>query len=215
MKTIVVTGNDTGIGKTWVTGALARLLASWGKSVEIVKLVEAGVVDGESGDADRSATMAGADVAGVTLRQFRAAMAPVEAARAEGRTLCIDELVTAYRSLPFERDFRIVEGAGGIEVPLQDDGADIVDFAEAAGADALVIVVEDRLGAINQARLCWRRAALAAIDAGVWLNETGTNDAEVAASTRTSLSQLGIPLWAETKAGSIEAKLLMDSWIRE
>jgi dethiobiotin synthetase len=60
--------------------------------------------------------------------------------------------VAQVRRLPAV-DCRLIEGAGGLAVPLDEAGHDWADFARAIRADATLLVVEDRLGAINQGRL--------------------------------------------------------------
>ncbi|MFM8904445.1 MAG: hypothetical protein ACKOIB_04240, partial [Verrucomicrobiota bacterium] len=98
--------------------------------------------------------------------------------------------------------FRIIEGAGGVAVPLGADGSDWSDFAAAVRPGLVVIVVPDRLGAISQARTAyaylrrrWRGAA------GVWLNAARRPSAAVAASNREGLRAAGIPLLGESWKG--------------
>ena len=102
MQTILISGADTGIGKTRVTAALARALAARGGRVQIVKPVESGVRDAAYlGDAECAAALAGlpASVA-VTLRRYAAAINPLDAAAAEGGALAWDDVVADYRRLP-------------------------------------------------------------------------------------------------------------------
>jgi 8-amino-7-oxononanoate synthase/dethiobiotin synthase len=206
MQTILISGADTGIGKTRVTAALARALAASGANVQIVKPVESGTRDADyPGDAENAAALAGLPAtAAVTLRRFAAAINPLDAAAAEGGVLVWDELLADYQRLPV-CDWRLVEGAGGLAVPLDPSGGDWADFARAIAADAVVLVVADRLGAINQSRLVLDYARTRGLHAGLWLNQVdGAPPAEVAASTRATLARLGLPLWGELKHGGIE-----------
>ena len=198
MRTVLVTGSDTGVGKTHVVAALARLLAVGGARVQLVKVVETGRAAGTSveGDAACARRLSGAEVSAVTLATFAAPLAPVAAARAEGVAISFAELVEKTRALP-ACDWRIVEGAGGIATPLDAHGRDWADFAVAIAADATVVVVPDRLGAINQARLAYARAAECELRAGVWLNATSPGDLATAASNRAGLVAAGVPVWAE------------------
>ena len=205
MQTILVSGADTGIGKTRVTAALARELAATGASVQIVKPVESGARDpAHPGDADQAAALAGLPPSvAVTLRRFAAAINPLDAATAEGGALGWDELLADYYRLP-ACDCRLVEGAGGLAVPLDAGGRDWADFARAISADAVVLVVADRLGAINQSRLVLDYARSRGLHAGFWLNQVGgPPPAEVAASTRAALMRLGLPLWGELAYGAV------------
>ncbi len=208
MRTIVVSGSDTGIGKTRVMAALARTLAATGASVQIVKVVESGRRDAvHLGDAENAAVLAGLPAAAAhTLRRYNAAISPTDAAIADGEVLEWADLVADYTRLP-KCDWRLVEGAGGISVPLDADGRDWADFACVVAADSVVLVVADRLGAINQSRLTLNYARSRGLHAGIWLNESdGAPPAEVARSTRTTLNRLNIPIWGELAYGAVEAR---------
>lgn len=194
MRTILVTGSDTGVGKTHVTGAIARMLAGAGTRIQIVKVVETGTP--AVGDAIRAQRLADGACETFTLAAFAAPLAPAASAALEGETLSLETLVSRTRALP-PCDWRILEGAGGIATPLDDHARDWADFATAAGVDAVVIVVPDRLGAINQARLAHARAAHAGLHSGVWLNGTGPVEEAVADSNRSGLQTASVPVWAE------------------
>lgn len=204
MWRILVTGNDTGVGKTWVTGALARHLSGEAKSVQIVKAVESGVTEAGNGDAQVAASLAG--VTGIqthTLRSFPLPIAPVAAASKAGECLTIDSLLGLLDELP-TADYRIIEGAGGIAVPLQADGADWVDFALASDVDEVIIVVENRLGSINQARLCHAYATRHGLKVCVWLNSIHEVDLQVDESNQSGILASGIEIRAKTVFGSCE-----------
>lgn len=206
MKTLLVSGSDTGIGKTRVVGALARLLCERGAAVRIVKPVETGRGEGERGDALLAASSAGLAVdAAHTPLLFSAPLAPLAAARAEGRVLDWSALIDGVEATP-ACDWRIIEGAGGLAVPLTGDARDWADFAVAVNADAVVLVVPDRLGAINQARLTFSYASARGLNAGVWLNACAPVDAAVAESNRGGLREAEVPLWGETGYGGETAR---------
>ena len=198
MHSLLVTGSDTGVGKTWVTGAIARLLAGDG-TVQIVKVVETGITPGVEGDAALARRRAGAGEA-MTLVSFRLPLAPASAAAAQGQEIFLEDLVERAAALP-ACAWRVFEGAGGIATPVDGRGRDWADFAIAAGVEFLVIVVPDRLGAINQARLAYGRAAQAGLAAGVWLNRLGPVEPVVAESTRAGLRSAGVPVLAEQAIG--------------
>lgn len=195
VRSLLVTGSDTGIGKTWVVAALVRLLAAPGRRVQVVKVVETGRAEGEEGDA-ACACRLGGGATPITLASFPLALAPATAAAAAGRSVALAELLAAAAALP-ECDWRIYEGAGGIASPIDAAGRDWGDFAAGAGVEAVVLVVPDRLGAINQARLVWGRAQAQGLNSGIWLNAAAPREPAVAASNRRLLRGLGVPLWAE------------------
>lgn len=200
MPSIFVTANDTGVGKTWVTATLARLLLAGGHCVEVVKAIETGVLDGEAGDAAfvRQELAHSERLSTRTLHTFSQPLAPVEAARLDGEVLSFDDLLAELRALP-EVPWRIIEGAGGVAVPLE-EGACPRDFgglAMALAVDYVVLVVEDRLGAINQARLLAEYARQRDLNAGWWLNAASADvPAAIRLCNRQTLECLDFPLWA-------------------
>jgi len=204
MRQVLVTGSDTGAGKTQVVAALARLLATDGAQVQIVKVVETGRAANAvaEGDAERARLLSGAEVAAFTLATFPAPLAPPVAAALVGEEIIFDDLLNRLHALA-PCDWRILEGAGGIATPLDAAGQDWADFARAVGVDAMIVVVPDRLGSINQARLAYGRAKQTGLHAGVWLNAASAVDTAVAESNRGSLIALGVPLWAEQAHGAL------------
>ncbi len=208
MRTILVTGTDTGVGKTRVTAALARLLVADDEGVvQLVKPVETGRPPLAGGDAEFARSLVPCrTVTAHTLRRYAAPLAPLAAAAAEGASYDFDALADECRGLP-ACDWRIVEGAGGVAVPLADDGRDWLDFAAAIEADVVVLVVPDRLGAINQARLAHAYAVQRGVSPLVWLNGFEPVSAEVAASNRAGLRAMGLGPSAETGYGAFSARV--------
>ena len=199
MRSILITGTDTGIGKTHVAGIITRLLAKQG-SVQVVKPVESGYAADRPADAPAAA---GHWAKSFTLFALPKPMAPLAAAADAGIEISLVKLVEATRALP-ECDWRVIETAGGIAVPIDACGSDWADFARALNVDFVVCVVDDRLGAINQARLiakyCHAKSILAP---GVWLNAAHTNPKPaIAASNRAGIANGGLPLWGESQFGN-------------
>jgi len=205
VRTILVTGSDTGVGKTHVVASLARKYCGEGKTVQIVKVVEtgAGELPNGEGDADRALRLSGIKADAFTLASFPLPLSPPAAAARAGRPLSMEALLERLGALP-PCDLRICEGAGGIATPVDAGGNDWADFAAAIGAQAVVIVVPDRLGAINQARLAQGRAAEAELNAGIWLNAWGTVDSSVAESNREGLRAARVPLWDDAMGSGPE-----------
>jgi dethiobiotin synthetase len=198
MRTILITGTDTGIGKTRVAGMIARLLSQHGR-VQVVKPVESGVAAGRPADAPGAAS----DWAEPhTLMALPLPLAPLAAAAQAGVTLSLDRLVQLTYALP-DCDWRVIETAGGIAVPIDSSGADWADYANAVKADRVVCVVEDRLGAINQARLIAGYCRVKGLrSAGLWLNAAHANPSEsVLLANRDGLKSCDLPLWGESSFG--------------
>ncbi|MGN0835391.1 MAG: aminotransferase class I/II-fold pyridoxal phosphate-dependent enzyme [Candidatus Spyradosoma sp.] len=207
MQTIFVSGNDTDAGKTHVLGQVAGTLAARGLSVQIVKFVETGMPrDDSPGDADRALAAAGEIARGAgTLAAFRLArysqpLAPTEAARRDGAVFSVEATAEKLRALP-PCDVRLVEGAGGLGVPVDDAGTDWADFARER-ADATLIVVENRLGAISQARFLAAYCAAKGVPAPhFWLNEIRPQSEGVLASNALEIPKAGVPVVGRSSPG--------------
>jgi dethiobiotin synthase len=200
MHSILITGTDTGIGKTRVAGIIARLLSAQGR-VQVVKPVESGCGAGRPADAPLAA---GTWAESFTPFALPKPMAPLAAAADAGVEISLTKLVAAVRALP-ECDWRVIETAGGIAVPIDPCGSDWADFARALKVDYVLCVVDDRLGAINQARMIARYGqskGLLLASAGLWLNAAhAAPEPAIAASNRMGLANSGLPLWGESAFG--------------
>ncbi|MFM2383298.1 MAG: hypothetical protein RL515_1285, partial [Verrucomicrobiota bacterium] len=184
MAVIFVTGSDTGVGKTHVSGLLARRLSRDGFT-QVIKPVESGAGRGRPSDAPKAA---GKWAEPHTLISLPDPIAPLAAAKKARKALDLALLLKLYKAVP-HAPCRVVEGAGGVAVPLDAKGKDWADFAAAIKPTVVIVVVEDRLGAINQARLSiayLRRRYDGPI--GVWLNAIKKPSKDVAASNRAGLA---------------------------
>ncbi len=144
-----VTGTDTGVGKTVACAALARAEQAAGGRVAYCKPVQTGLVPGESGDADYVAASAGVPVTeGLRLEE---ALAPAVAAERAGIPIDVDALVSWCRHQADAVDVLLVEGAGGLLVPLSGQ-ATMADLAARLGAE-LVVATRPGLGTLNHTAL--------------------------------------------------------------
>lgn len=148
-RTIVITGTDTSVGKTVFTAALAAHLHAQGTSVAAVKPLCSG------GRADARALC---QALGGTLtldeinpEHFRAPVAPLLAARKEGRRVTLRQVVAHARRTGSRFDVLLLEGAGGLLSPLG-EGFDTRDLIRALRAE-VIIVARNQLGVINHVRL--------------------------------------------------------------
>ncbi|MEW6446274.1 MAG: dethiobiotin synthase [Pseudomonadota bacterium] len=153
---LFIGATDTGAGKTFLTAALAAELNAQGRRVAVRKPVESGCpeIDGQlmPQDAETLRRAAGGReprevVCPIALRD---PLSPPRAARRMKRKLFLEELTHACAT-PGDADVLLVEGAGGLFAPLAEDALN-ADLAAALGLPVL-LVVPDRLGAINQALL--------------------------------------------------------------
>ena len=154
MIRIGVTGTDTGVGKTVMSCALAAGLRRAGLRVAALKPVETGVTFGDpTRDGARLARAAGgvvplSETAPITLPD---PVAPLVAARACGTSIDLDVLDEIVRSAASKSDALIVEGAGGLLVPVTESLA--YDDLFARWRLEVVVVAANRLGVINHTRL--------------------------------------------------------------
>jgi dethiobiotin synthetase len=162
MSALLVTGTDTGIGKTFVACALAHALRARGRTVAVMKPVETGVVS-EPEDALRLREAAAdpAPLEDICPYRLRAPLAPAVAARAEGVTIDLARLETLIRRRQAAADVLLVEGAGGLLVPIR-DGITYADLAARLGLP-LLVVAANRLGTINHCALTAGAAAAAGL----------------------------------------------------
>jgi dethiobiotin synthetase len=185
---ILVTGTDTGVGKTWVGCALALALQSAGKQVIAVKPVETGCA-GAPGDREDGVLLAqatGQTEPAHAIFRVPEQIPPTLASDRSGITIDFDALVLKIERYAESAEYLLVEGAGGLLLPVTWEW-NMVDVARALGASALVVGV-DRLGTISQTLLTLSALELAGVPcAGVVLTtperadqSTGSNAAAIA-----------------------------------
>jgi dethiobiotin synthetase len=154
MSAIFVAGTDTGVGKTVVTGLLARDLSLRGYRVVTQKWVQTG----RTSDLDAHLRWMGRSRA--EFRGFLSAMAPCAlaapvsphlAAELGGSRIAVSRIRRGFELLSQHFDFVIVEGAGGLMVPLSRKKL-LIDLAQELDLPVL-LVAGNRLGAINHTLL--------------------------------------------------------------
>lgn len=151
MSVLFVTGTGTEVGKTIVTAAVAACAASVGLKVAVVKPAEAGVAPGEESDVDTVRRLA-APATARTLASYPDPMSPAASSRISGLPLLeLDDVVAAVRADAAEHDLVLVEGAGGLLVPMG-KGWTMADLAVELKAPA-VVVARAGLGTLNHTAL--------------------------------------------------------------
>ena len=144
-----VTGTDTGVGKTVASAALCRAEREAGRTVLYAKPVQTGLGPGEAGDAAFVAAVAGVPV--VECLRFSDPLAPAVAAERAGVVIDVDALLADLAKAGDGFVRVVVEGAGGLLVPLWGD-LTMADLAGALGA-GLVIATRPALGTLNHTAL--------------------------------------------------------------
>jgi|GEM_PF-85957 len=158
-----ITGIDTGIGKSVATGLVARHLMRQGVKVVTQKMVQTGVSGTISEDILLHRQLMGIepfaqDLDGTTCPfVFRLPASPHLAARQENRVIDPSQITSATKRLLETFDVVLLEGAGGLHVPLTRDDL-IADTLETRN-DPLIVVTSGRLGSINHTLLTLEAAA--------------------------------------------------------
>ncbi|MGH7497306.1 MAG: dethiobiotin synthase [Gemmatimonadales bacterium] len=189
MTVLLVAGTDTGVGKTWVSRALARALTRVGRRVIAIKPVESGCGDAPRDREDGAllAAATGQSSPKEALIRLTAPVAPAMAADEEGVIMDLDMMVLAIQSeaAGAAAEIAIVEGAGGLLSPISWEW-NIVDLGHALEAQ-VILVAADRLGAINATLLALSALELAGMKVGAVVltapaiadASTGTNAAAI------------------------------------
>jgi len=149
--TLAVVGTDTGIGKTVVTAALVARAREDGVDARAVKPAQTGFP--EDDDAAYVQRACDDEAAAVRLRAREEPLAPAVAARRADDPIEYDPLLADTREAMDDCEFGVVEGAGGLRVPLSNDPQrEIVDLVADLDVPALV-VSRSGLGTLNHTTL--------------------------------------------------------------
>lgn len=169
-----VTGTDTRIGKTLVSCMITQALVRRGYNVGVMKPVSAG------GREDAKDLIMASGVADdldlVNPVALPEPLSPNLAAERSSTSIDTERILEDYKELTHNHEFMIVEGAGGLLVPLSDECL-IADLVQQIGL-SLIIVSRTSLGTINHTLLTIEAARSRQIDiAGVIYNQvTSTGD---------------------------------------
>lgn len=217
MSTLVVTGTDTGVGKTVASVLLMRDAIQKGSRVAGFKPIASGAVGQESDlrNDDALALQAAASrlwpYKTVNPYCFAPPIAPHIAAESIGTVVRISSLDAAHAQLAAESDLVVIEGAGGWLVPLNAD----ISFAGwvAQRGWPVVLVVGMRLGCINHALLSveaiTRRTRLAG-----WIANGLEAPMTAFDETLTSLRRrIAAPLWGVIPSGAPETTCFDARWL--
>ncbi len=200
MSTLVITGTDTGVGKTVTTAALACTARLAGLDVAVCKPVQTGTVDGDN-DLGEVSRLAGVDNLHGGWR-YPEPLAPVAAADRAGLALPTRaELVDAVRTAEVKGGLTLVEGAGGLLVEVGADGVTVRDLAADLSA-AVLVVVSPGLGTLNHTALTLESLAGQGIScAGLVIGAWPENPGVAESGNREALAQLA-PVRAVLPAGA-------------
>jgi dethiobiotin synthetase len=152
---VFITGTDTGIGKTLVAAALALHLKQRGFRVGVMKPIETGVVTTRTAQSDaarlRSIIESEEPLSAICPYSFALAVAPLTAAQNEGQSINLDTIKKVYRLLSNRHGHMVVEGVGGVQVPIT-SRINVTDVIKQLRLP-VIVVGRSGLGGINHALL--------------------------------------------------------------
>jgi dethiobiotin synthetase len=146
MASFFITATGTEIGKTYLTLALASHLKKKGKQVHAIKPIETGITNSENSDSGKIAKLLGKPLSDVNYDTFTQPLTPEIAAIHDGKTIDYNEITTCIAQHQ-THEILLIEGAGGIAVPL-DEHNTMADLAASVKAK-LILVTGSYLGAIS------------------------------------------------------------------
>lgn len=182
---LFVTGTDTDVGKTVVTAGLAAVMQSLGYKSGVYKPFQ-------SGAEEKNGFLISPDLSYVKKLDFyietlctyllKAPTAPYIAAELENVNINLSAVAREYQSLKQTCDVVLVEGAGGLLVPVTKDAL-MIDAAKMLDLP-LLIVARPNLGTINHTLLTINQAKIAGLDiAGVVINRYPQDTDDIAIKT--------------------------------
>jgi dethiobiotin synthetase len=186
---LVVTGTDTGVGKTIATAALACHARLAGRDVAVCKPVQTGVADGDD-DLREVGLLSGVDTL-VSGWRYPEPLGPVAAAERAGLPLPTRaELVDLVTGVDRPHRLTVVEGAGGLLVEIGTDGVTLRDLASDVGA-AVLVVVRAGLGTLNHTALTVEALGTRGVRcAGLVIGSWPSEPAVVERSNREALARI-------------------------
>ena len=206
MTTLFITGIDTGVGKSVVCGVLAKALIKEKHHVFTQKLVETGCKNSQSADLITHQKIVGEKFNTAKLEQhcpytFSYPASPHLAAKREEKVIDCDYLIKQINTLKTQCDHLLVEGAGGLCVPLNQE-TQIIDFITKHKLP-IVLVTSAKLGSINHTLLSLAACQHRGIEVrAVVYNHYGQDETSITNDTREILKThlknfKPSPIWLE------------------
>lgn len=191
-KGFFITGTDTGVGKTIIAGALIRAIHLFGMKPCGMKPIESGC--GKEGDVlipddgmflKQTAHME-EPISIVTPCCFENPLAPLAASEIEGKNVNISEIKKAFYKLSKKYDAVVVEGVGGLLVPIRKNYS-VCELAKELGLP-LIVVAKPGLGTLNHIMLTVNYARKEGLEvAGVIINYSQSPENSLAEKTNPQL----------------------------
>lgn len=157
VKGLFVTGTDTGVGKTLIAGGIANVLRNNGKKVGVFKPVGSGCTHQHEGlvnaDAEflRTCSHCNFSLSEINPVGYVTPAAPLVCEEFENRAVDFPKIAEAYKKICADSEYVIVEGIGGVRVPIS-NGVDVLELAKQFQMPVLIVTRPD-LGTINHTLL--------------------------------------------------------------
>ena len=170
-----VAGTDTGVGKTTLSCELLHYYHQRGYTTQGMKPVASGAVLENSvwvhGDVEKlkqASHISGVKDGDICPYLLQAPIAPSLAAQREGIVISLDIIESSFKRLAALADICIVEAAGGVLVPLDQQGNTMLSIAQKLSLP-VILVVGIRLGSINHALLSQQAISQAGLTLAGWI----------------------------------------------
>jgi dethiobiotin synthetase len=150
----IISGTDTGVGKTVATAAVAAAASEAGHRVAVIKPGQSGIEPGSGEEPDLDVVRRLAPpVTGLTLASYPDALSPLAAAEQVGAPpLALGDVIQAVERTAADHDVVLVEGSGGLLVPMGEGRWTVADLALALRCPT-VVVARSGLGTLNHTAL--------------------------------------------------------------
>ncbi|WP_338453381.1 dethiobiotin synthase [Niallia oryzisoli] len=188
MKGFFITGTDTDVGKTIISSGLAAVLKEKNVDVGVFKPLLSGIVrEDHASDTSLLKELSQTSLSheDITPFQFKEPLAPYVAAKLEGKLVGLEDVLSHWGKIRDKHECFIVEGAGGISVPLG-EGFLVSDLVKALQLP-IVIVARPNLGTFNHIFLTVQYAKSVGLSiAGIVINGI-SDDPDIAERTNPEL----------------------------
>lgn len=188
----LVTGTDTGVGKTFVTSGLVRFARS--KGLDLVGMKP--ICTGDNDDVRQLLEACGFCEPEHLINQvwYRTPVAPYAASVIEHRLIDVSAICEAFEELATRHSSVLVEGAGGIAVPILAD-YDFRDLAREIGLN-VIVVAANCLGVLNHTRLTVEAIRSAGLECSLIALNSVQREPDISRTTNLSLMEglVGVPI---------------------
>jgi dethiobiotin synthetase len=197
MKPIFITGIGTGVGKTITSAIVTEALHS-----DYWKPVQAGFEDGTDALNVQHLVTNKKTIIHPEVYKLALAASPHIAAREENLRIELDEIVDAYKKISSNNDYLVIEGAGGLLVPLNEDEF-VLNLIERLEAE-VILVSRNYMGSINHSLLTAAMCQQRNINVVGWIFNDHYLDYEKEIAKWSGYPLLGtIPLLASVNKGQV------------